>query len=86
MKKTVLKLNLLNLKSSFPYDVVLETDQSYTQRICVNKTSEGHITLLEAEADLDKGIYCGINQYDYSSNGLWTKLKNLFYWVINFLN
>ncbi|WP_350308014.1 NF045616 family extracytoplasmic (lipo)protein, partial [Acinetobacter pittii] len=91
LKMPIIEENCIKIKSSefkepFPYDVVLETDQSYTQRICANKTSEGHITLLEAEADLDKGIYCGINQYDYSSNGLWTKLKNLFYWVINFLN
>ncbi|MFL9521387.1 lipoprotein, partial [Acinetobacter baumannii] len=53
---------------------------------CVKQNSEGKTVLLEAKADLEKGIYCGTNQYDYSSNGLWTKLKNLYYWLINFLN
>lgn len=86
IEENCIKIQSSEFKEPFPYDVILETDQSYTQRICVNKTSEGHITLLEAKADLDKGIYCGTNQYDYSSNGLWTKLKNLYYWLINFLN
>lgn len=91
LRMPIIEENCIKIKSSefkepFPYDVVLETDQSYIQRICVNKTSEGHIKLLEAKADLEKGIYCGTNQYDYSSNSLWTKLKNLYYWLINFLN
>ncbi|VAX45620.1 Uncharacterised protein [Acinetobacter calcoaceticus] len=86
IEENCIKIKPSEFKESLPYDVILETDQSYTQRICVHKTSEGHITLLEAKADLEKGIYCGTNQYDYSSNGLWTKLKNLYYWLINFLN
>ena len=45
-----------------------------------------HHMYKNAKADLDKGIYCGTNQYDYSSNSLWTKLKNLYYWVVDFFN
>ncbi len=49
LKMPIIEENCIKIKSSefkepFPYDVVLETDQSYTQRICANKTSEGHIT------------------------------------------
>jgi len=91
LKMPITEENCIKIKSSefkepFPYDIVLETGRSYAQSICVNRTSEGKTVLLEAKADLDKGIYCGTNQYDYSSNGLWTKLKNLYYWLINFFN
>lgn len=91
LKIPIIEENCIKIKASefeepFPYDVILETDQSYTQRICVNRTAEGKTVLLDAKADLEKGIYCGTNQYDYSSNGLWTKLKNLYYWLINFFN
>lgn len=91
LKMPIIEENCIKIKASefeepFPYDVILETDQSYTQRICVNRTAEGKTVLLDAKADLEKGIYCGTNQYDYSSNSLWTKLKNLYYWLINFLN
>ncbi len=90
LRMPIIEENCIKIKSSefkepFPYDVVLETDQSYTQRICVNRTAEGKTILLDAKADLEKGIYCGNNQYDYSSNGLWTKLKNLYYWVAGLL-
>ncbi len=90
LRMPIIEENCIKIKSSefkepFPYDVVLETDQSYTQRICVNRTAEGKTILLDAKADLEKGIYCGNNQYDYSSNGLWTKLKNLYYWVVGLL-
>ncbi|MCT9365458.1 NF045616 family extracytoplasmic (lipo)protein [Acinetobacter baumannii] len=90
LRMPIIEENCIKIKSSefkepFPYDLVLETDQSYTQRICVNRTAEGKTILLDAKADLEKGIYCGNNQYDYSSNGLWTKLKNLYYWVVGLL-
>ncbi|CAA0177725.1 hypothetical protein J717_1221 [Acinetobacter baumannii 121738] len=90
LRMPIIEENCIKIKSSefkepFPYDVVLETDQSYTQRICVNRTAEGKTILLDAKADLEKGIYCGNNQYNYSSNGLWTKLKNLYYWVVALL-
>ncbi len=90
LRMPIIEENCIKIKSSefkepFPYDVVLETDQSYTQRICVNRTAEGKTILLDAKADLEKGIYCGNNQYDYSSNSLWTKLKNLYYWVVGLL-
>ena len=88
LKMPIIEENCIKIKSSefkepFPYDVILETNQSYTQRICINRTAEGKTVLLEAKADLDKGIYCGTNQYDYSSNSLWTKLKNLYYWLVS---
>ncbi|HDH7778325.1 TPA: hypothetical protein PJH62_000847 [Acinetobacter nosocomialis] len=91
LKMPITEENCIKIKSSefkepFPYDIVLETGRSYAQSICVNRTNEGKTVLLEAKADLVKGIYCGTNQYDYSSNGLWTKLKNLYYWFINFFN
>lgn len=91
LKMPIIEENCIKIKSSefkepFPYDVILETNQSYTQRICINRTAEGKTVLLEAKADLDKGIYCGTNQYDYSSNSLWSKLKNLYYWIISLLN
>ncbi|VXA57450.1 conserved exported hypothetical protein [Acinetobacter proteolyticus] len=91
LKMPVIEENCIKIKPSefkepFPYDVILETNQPYTQRICVNRTAEGKTVLLEAKADLEKGIYCGTNQYDYSSNSLWTKLKNLYYWIISLLN
>ncbi|MDV7559266.1 hypothetical protein R4670_11480 [Acinetobacter baumannii] len=83
IKENCIKIESSEFKEPFPYDVILETGQSYVQSICVNKTSEGKTILLEAKADLDKGIYCGTNQYDYSSNSLWTKLKNLYYWLVS---
>ncbi|MGH1401136.1 MAG: NF045616 family extracytoplasmic (lipo)protein [Acinetobacter tandoii] len=88
LKMPIIEENCIIIKASefkepFPYDVILETDQSYTQRICVYRTAEGKTILLDAKADLDKGIYCGTNQYDYSSNSLWTKLKNLYYWLVS---
>nr|WP_228289848.1 hypothetical protein [Acinetobacter pittii] len=86
IEENCIKIKASEFEEPFPYDVILETDQSYTQRICVNRTAEGKTVLLDAKADLKKGIYCGTNQYDYSSNSLWTKLKNLYYWLINFLN
>lgn len=91
LKMPIIEENCIKIKSSefkepFPYDVILETNQTYTQRICINRTAEGKTVLLEAKADLDKGIYCGTNQYDYSSNSLWSKLKNLYYWIISLLN
>jgi len=91
LKMPITEENCIKIKSSefkepLTYDVVLETGRSYAQTICVSRNSEGKTVLLEAKADLDKGIYCGTNQYDYSSNGLWTNLKNLYYWVISLLN
>ncbi|MDS7965619.1 hypothetical protein RMB12_01020 [Acinetobacter sp. V117_2] len=83
IEENCIKIKPSEFKEPFPYDVILETDQSYTQRICVNRTIEGKTVLLEAKADLDKGIYCGTNQYDYSSNSLWNKLKNLYYWLVS---
>ncbi|EXR50310.1 TPA: hypothetical protein L3H12_002381 [Acinetobacter baumannii] len=85
-EENCIKINSSEFKENFPYSVTLEVDREYNQRICVKQNSEGKTVLLEAKADLEKGIYCGTNQYDYSSNGLWTKLKNLYYWLINFLN
>ncbi|HGW3560928.1 TPA: NF045616 family extracytoplasmic (lipo)protein, partial [Acinetobacter baumannii] len=51
LRMPIIEENCINIKSSefkepFPYDVVLETDQSYTQRICVNRTAEGKTILL----------------------------------------
>ncbi|MFP5066714.1 NF045616 family extracytoplasmic (lipo)protein [Acinetobacter pittii] len=69
-----IKIDKLEFKENLPYSIWLETDQEYNQRICVNQNSEGKTVLLDAKADLEKGIYCGTNQYDYSSNSLWTKL------------
>lgn len=85
-EENCIKINSSEFKENFPYSITLEVDREYNQRICVKQNSEGKTVLLEAKADLEKGIYCGTNQYDYSSNGLWTKLKNLYYWLINFLN
>ncbi|MDC4699428.1 hypothetical protein OHV78_14270 [Acinetobacter baumannii] len=90
LKMPITEENCIKIKSSefkepLTYDVVLETGRSYAQSICVNRTSEGKTVLLEAKADLEKGSYCGTNQYDYSSNSLWTKLKNLYYWVVGLL-
>ncbi|USE84078.1 hypothetical protein M5E07_04445 [Acinetobacter tibetensis] len=70
IEENCIKIKSSEFKESLPYDVILETDQSYAQSICVNRTSEGKTVLLEAKADLDKGIYCGTNQYDYFSNTL----------------
>lgn len=82
-EENCIKIKASEFKEPLTYDVVLETGRSYAQSICVNKNSEGKTVLLEAKADLDKGIYCGTNQYDYSSNSLWTKLKNLYYWLVS---
>ncbi|MCU4581634.1 hypothetical protein KTJ32_11615 [Acinetobacter gyllenbergii] len=91
LKMPITEENCINIKSSefkepFPYEVILETNQSYAQRICVNRATKGKTVLLEAKADLEKGIYCGTNQYDYSSNGLWRMLKNIYYWFVSLLN
>ncbi|MFY5897631.1 NF045616 family extracytoplasmic (lipo)protein [Acinetobacter pittii] len=91
LKMPITEENCIKIKSSefkepLTYDVILETGRSYAQSICVNRTAEGKTVLLDAKADLEKGIYCGTNQYDYSSNSLWTKLKNLYYWLMNLLN
>ncbi|HEN9522845.1 TPA: hypothetical protein U9I82_001222 [Acinetobacter baumannii] len=88
LKMPITEENCIKIKSSefkepLTYDVVLETGRSYAQSICVNRTSEGKTVLLEAKADLEKGSYCGTNQYDYSSNSLLAKLKNLFYWLVS---
>ncbi|OBY74235.1 NF045616 family extracytoplasmic (lipo)protein [Acinetobacter gyllenbergii] len=88
LKMPITEENCIKIKSSefkepLTYDVVLETGRSYAQSICVSRTSEGKTILLEAKADLEKGIYCGTNQYDYSSNSLWTKFKNLYYWLVS---
>lgn len=85
-EENCIKINPYEFKEPFPYDVILETGRSYAQSICVSKTSEGKTVLLDAKADLEKGRYCGTNQYDYSSNSLWSKLKNLYYWIISLLN
>ncbi|WP_080564154.1 NF045616 family extracytoplasmic (lipo)protein [Acinetobacter pittii] len=80
LKMPIIEENCIKIKSSefkepFPYDVVLETDQSYTQRICANKTSEGHITLLEAEADLDKGANSNMRCDSFKSHMIINKLS-----------
>ncbi|ENX39207.1 NF045616 family extracytoplasmic (lipo)protein [Acinetobacter sp. NIPH 2100] len=85
-KENCIKINKSEFNGTFPYSIWLETDKEYNQRICVNQNPEGKIVLLEAKADLEKGTYCGTNQYDYSSNSLWTKLKNLYYWIVSLLN
>ena len=82
-EKNCIKIKSSEFKEPLTYDVILETGRSYAQSICVNKNSEGKTVLLEAKADLEKGTYCGTNQYDYSSNSLWTKLKNLYYWLVS---
>ncbi|MFA2915515.1 NF045616 family extracytoplasmic (lipo)protein [Acinetobacter pittii] len=78
-----IKIDKLEFKENLPYSIWLETDKEYNQRICVKQNSEGKTVLLEAKADLEKGAYCGTNQYDYSSNSLLAKLKNLFYWLVS---
>ncbi|MDC5223496.1 hypothetical protein NRA24_15365 [Acinetobacter baumannii] len=83
IEENCIKINKSEFKENLPYSIWLETDQEYNQRICVNQNSEGKTVLLEAKADLEKGTYCGTNQYDYSSNSLWTKLKNLCYWLVS---
>ncbi|ENX39204.1 NF045616 family extracytoplasmic (lipo)protein [Acinetobacter sp. NIPH 2100] len=85
-EKNCIKIKSSEFKEPLTYDVVLETGRSYAQSICVSRTSEGKTVLLEAKADLDKGIYCGTNQYDYSSNSLWKMLKNIYYWFVSLLN
>lgn len=79
-------INLKEFDRDLPYDIILETNTSYSERICTKKDSEGHYQLLAVKRDLEKGVYCGTNQYDYSGNNLLTKLKNLYYWVISFFN
>ena len=83
VEENCIKINKSEFKENFPYSIWLGTDGEYNQRVCVNKNSEGKTVLLEAKADLEKGTYCGTNQYDYSSNSLWTKLKNLYYWLVS---
>ncbi|MCR6569919.1 NF045616 family extracytoplasmic (lipo)protein [Acinetobacter baumannii] len=83
IEENCIKINKSEFKENLPYSIWLETDQEYNQRICVNQNAEGQTVLLDAKADLDKGVYCGTNQYDYSSNSLWTKLKNLYYWLVS---
>ncbi|MND63323.1 hypothetical protein D3C81_357760 [compost metagenome] len=78
-----IKIDKSEFKENLPYSIWLETDKEYNQRICVKQNSEGKTVLLEAKADLDKGAYCGTNQYDYSSNSLLAKLKNLYYWLVS---
>ncbi|MEB7640998.1 NF045616 family extracytoplasmic (lipo)protein [Acinetobacter pittii] len=80
-----IEIDKSEFKENLPYSIWLETDKEYNQRICVKQNSEGKTVLLEAKADLEKGTYCGTNQYDYSSNSLWTKLKNFYHWVIGLL-
>ncbi|VAX45622.1 Uncharacterised protein [Acinetobacter calcoaceticus] len=83
VEENCIKINKSEFKENLPYSIWLGTDGEYNQRVCVNKNSEGKTVLLEAKADLEKGTYCGTNQYDYSSNSLWTKLKNSYYWLVS---
>lgn len=70
IEENCIKIKSSEFKESLPYDVILETDQSYAQSICVNRTAEGKTVLVETKANPEKHIYCGTNQYDYSSNTL----------------
>ncbi|WP_373358416.1 NF045616 family extracytoplasmic (lipo)protein [Acinetobacter lactucae] len=83
VEENCIKINKSEFKENFPYSIWLGTDGEYNQRVYVNKNSKGKTVLLEAKADLEKGPYCGTNQYDYSSNSVWTKLKNLYYWLVS---
>ncbi|HGY4640568.1 NF045616 family extracytoplasmic (lipo)protein [Acinetobacter baumannii] len=83
IEENCIKINKSEFKENLPYSIWLETDKEYNQRICVKQNSEGKTVLLEAKADLEKGAYCGTNQYNYSSNSLLAKLKNLFYWLVS---
>lgn len=65
-----------------PYDVVLETEKSYARRICLKKDVNNSLQLLGVE----NGYNCSTTQYDYSSNNFFSKLKNLYYWLVSFLN
>lgn len=70
-EENCIRINSLEFKENFPYSITLEVDREYNQRICVKQNSEGKMVLLEAKADLEKGTYCGTNQYNYSSNSFW---------------
>lgn len=64
-----------------PYDVVLETDKSYSRRICL-KNVNGNLQLL----GVNNGYNCSTTQYDYSGNSIIAKLKNFYFWLIGFFN
>lgn len=86
VEKNCIIISKMEFNRDLPYDIMLETDKAYSRTICIEKNSEGSPRLLGVKYDLEKGAYCGANQYDYSSNSLLTKLKNLYYWVISFFN
>ena len=86
IEENCISIDAKEFNRDLPYSIVLETNQSYSERICVKKDFEGNYQLLEVRSDSQKGKYCGNNQYDYSSNSLLTKLKNLYYWAISFFN
>jgi hypothetical protein len=85
IEKNCIIINAIEFNKNLPYDIMLETNKSYSRTICVKKDS-GVLRLLDVKYDLEKGVYCGSNQYDYSSNSLWTKLKNLYYWIVDLFN
>lgn len=64
-----------------PYDIVLETDKSYARRVCLKKDGGDGLHLL----GVNNGYNCSNTEYDYSGNGFITKLKNLYFWFVDFI-
>lgn len=53
-------------KNKVPYYLYLESDKSYSQRICVNK--QGQKTIL---TKVENVFNCGTAEYDYSGKSWW---------------
>jgi hypothetical protein len=66
-----------NFKQNIPYDINLDMNKAYSQRICVSK-SNNKIQLMKVV----DGYICGKEAYDYSDRNIFEKIiiwfKNLF--------
>lgn len=85
IEENCILIDAKEFNKNLPYSIVLETNRSYSETICIKKM-DGNYQLLVVKYDLEKGVHCGTNQYDYSGNSFLTKLKNFYYWVISFFN
>lgn len=65
-KNDCISIDLSNFKSKVPYYLYLESDRSYSQRVCINKI--GSKTILTKVKDI---YHCGIDEYDYAAKSWW---------------
>lgn len=79
--KDCIPIKSLNFKGNIPYDISLDMNKAYSQRICVSK--------LNGKIELKKvvdGYTCGKETYNYSSNLTDSIFSRFISWLKNLIH